>query len=284
MGLAMQPDIEALRKHVDASTATLLQDSPRRHLGASIIGRKCAREIFYSFRWARIVKHTGRLLRLFDRGHREEAAIARWFRAAGATVVDADPDTGEQFKMPLDAATLGHYGGSCDGFISGLDAFGLSGWGLLEDKTHSAKSWAVLHSKGVVSAKIEHYAQMQVYGDAWNLPWALYVGVRKDDDALHLEAVAIQPEVAIAYRERAAAIITASAPPPRISKVSTWWQCRICDFHNICHHGAALEQHCRTCAASSAVEGGRWYCSRWRMLIPQDAEINGCEEWTAIPE
>ena len=42
------------------------------HLGASILGRDCPREIWYSFRWVHREKHEPRMLRLFIRGHLEE--------------------------------------------------------------------------------------------------------------------------------------------------------------------------------------------------------------------
>lgn len=65
----------------------------RHHLGASIIGRKCSREIYYSYRWATPSQFDGRMLRLFDRGHEEEFRFADWLRLVGATVETIDPKT-----------------------------------------------------------------------------------------------------------------------------------------------------------------------------------------------
>lgn len=64
------------------------EDGRRRHLGGSLIGRKCERELWYSFRWATITRHTGRLLRLFDRGHKEEFRFVEYLRQIGAEVHD----------------------------------------------------------------------------------------------------------------------------------------------------------------------------------------------------
>lgn len=60
----------------------------RRHLGASVIGKDCARAIYYSWRWFYIGKHIGRLHRLWQRGHEEEFRFAEYLRLAGYTVRD----------------------------------------------------------------------------------------------------------------------------------------------------------------------------------------------------
>lgn len=48
------------------------QTGSRAHLGASQIGEPCERKLVYLFRHAKEIKHDGRLLRLFRRGHLEE--------------------------------------------------------------------------------------------------------------------------------------------------------------------------------------------------------------------
>ena len=58
----------------------------RRHLGASVIGEKCPRKIWYAFRRAKVVRHGGRLLRLFNRGHREEDRFIEYLTDIGAQV------------------------------------------------------------------------------------------------------------------------------------------------------------------------------------------------------
>lgn len=55
----------------------------RHHLGGSLIGRPCLRELQYSFRWAKKPKHAGRLLRLFERGHLEEFRFVKYLKMAG---------------------------------------------------------------------------------------------------------------------------------------------------------------------------------------------------------
>ena len=74
-------------------------DGFRDHLGASLIGKSCARALWYDFRWATPARHTGRILRLFETGQLEEARLVRDLRATGATVLEVDPETGRQFRV-----------------------------------------------------------------------------------------------------------------------------------------------------------------------------------------
>lgn len=80
--------LDNLRLQVDRASAELLDSPPRGHLGASQIGTACIRASWYAFRWAYREKHTGRILRLFNRGHEEEDRIYRWLRATGLEVRD----------------------------------------------------------------------------------------------------------------------------------------------------------------------------------------------------
>lgn len=66
------------------------QDSFRTHLGASDIGHKCSRFIWYKFRWCFKVEFDGRMMRLFNRGHEEEHRFARWLTNAGFKVDQFD--------------------------------------------------------------------------------------------------------------------------------------------------------------------------------------------------
>lgn len=65
----------------------------RNHLGASIIGRECQRELVYSFRKAFTRKFSGSMLRLFDRGHEEEARFTEFLAMIGIVVDNRDPTT-----------------------------------------------------------------------------------------------------------------------------------------------------------------------------------------------
>ena len=65
----------------------------RPHLGASLIGHECDRYLWLTFRWAKLAEFEGRLLRLFDRGNREEPRIHEELRGIGVELHTMDGDT-----------------------------------------------------------------------------------------------------------------------------------------------------------------------------------------------
>lgn len=269
-----------IRKAVDKHYAEASLATPHReHLGASIIGNACDRQIWYSFRWARKVAHTGRVVRLFSRGHHEEPRFIAQLRTIGATVSEIDPATGKQWRFE---ALGGHFAGSGDGVVGGLEAYGLAGSGVLECKTHNDKSFKKLQTSGVLTAKPVHYAQMQIYMHYLGLAWALYVAVNKNDDELYMEVVRAAPAVSEHLIHRAEIIIAHQTPPKRISESPAWWECKWCDFYDICHHGHSMEPNCRTCIMSSPTREGGWRCGRFNATIPPDFAQAGCKDWDEI--
>ena len=57
-----------------AHAAQAAHSGDRPHLGASLLGHACLRSLFYVFRW-QTDPPDGRLARLFQTGHREEARL-----------------------------------------------------------------------------------------------------------------------------------------------------------------------------------------------------------------
>ena len=228
-------------------------DGFRDHLGASLIGKSCARALWYDFRWATPARHTGRILRLFETGQLEEARLARDLRATGATVLEVDPETGRQFRVE---AFGGHFGGSLDAVAIGLMEAPET-WHVVEFKTHSAKSFSELIAKGVVLAKPQHAAQMQVYMHLTGVTRALYVAVCKDTDALHIERVPADTAMGERLLEKARRIVFAQHPPERISADPAWFQCRFCDHHGLCHGDDAPAVTCRSCLHSTPLSKTR---------------------------
>jgi hypothetical protein len=263
---------------IDAATLRRAESGLRPHLGASLIGRPCERALWYTFRWATAPNHEPRMLRLFARGQREEDNLAALLRAAGVTVHTVDPATGRQFSY-----STGHFGGSMDGACVGLPDAPKT-WHLLEFKTHSAKSFNELEKHGVKAAKPEHWAQMQCYMAWAGLTRALYVAVCKDDDRLHLERIDAEPEEAKRLMDKAQRIIDAPTPPERISDDPSYYLCKWCEHHAICHGTEVPLPTCRSCSHSTPEPGGTWTCARHQgktLSVPE--QRNGCQAHRYIP-
>jgi hypothetical protein len=264
---------------IESAAANSRGDHLRPHLGASIIGRPCDRELWYRFRWAVRPSYSPRLLRLFARGQREEPVVIEMLRGIGANVVSVDAETGRQFTFKR-----GHLGGSIDGAIKGVPD--LPGkWHVLEIKTHSAKSFFALTKYGVREAHVAHYAQMQLYMHWSGMAWALYVGVCKDNDALHIERVQYVRADAKYYQSRGERIVAAQTPPPGVGDSPDCRDCRFCDARDLCYGSEVPAPSCRTCAHATVGEED-WYCeyAGRHTMIPLEVQKEGCPRHVYIPE
>ena len=303
---------------VDSAVEKQRLDEPMRsHLGPSSLSDVCDRRIFYSFRWFMRQTFNGRILRLFDRGKREEPAIISFLEGAGLKILPTDPKTGRQW---LHSGLGGHFGASVDGIISPGGPEMPTGGGVLEIKTHNTAHFAGL-SKGVAVGKPEHYAQMVAYMGLFEYEWALYVAVNKNDDNLHLEIVDFNKELFDKLIDRAVRMIDRTTPPPRVSSHPSWYICRMCDYRRICHGGDLPDKNCRTCVrsrtlrpitfikdsdgsytttlvdeltlADTVIEPHKWeeatgdkidnwHCDHYNTTIPRDFLPRGCSMWEPI--
>lgn len=251
-------------------------DGFRTHLGGSVIGRECARELWYSFRWSGKEAFNGRMLRLFARGQDEEARFIELLESVGALVWSQDAQ-GNQYRCTDHG---GHFGGSVDGVARGLEVLPSTETPcLLEFKTHNDKSFQKLKSQTLVTAKYTHYVQMQIYMHKLELEWGLYCAVNKNDDELYFELVQARPQVAEKYLKLAGEIIFGD-PPQKINESPGWFGCRFCTFKNTCHFPEKHKplRNCRTCRHSSAERDGTWYCNLHLETLTKERQAEGCPQ------
>lgn len=270
---------DRLKAGIDAYCEKAFDDGPRSHLGASLIGHKCARHLWYGFRWVKYKKHTARMLRLFRRGHIEEARFIEYLRGAGAEVHDVNPDDGQQFRVK---AIKGHFGGSMDG--QGKLRFDDVGFHippmLLEFKTSgTGAGFNDLEKKGVKLAKPQHYMQMCTYGKFYGFHYSIYMCVNKNDDSLHVEIVELDWSEADDGQRKAEAIIEARRPPQKIAANPAYFDCKMCDHIDVCHGTAPYDVNCRSCAYAVPIEGGAWFCEVHNGTIPKDYLPKACGQY-----
>ncbi len=263
-------------------------DGNRPHLGASLIGDACERRLWYVFRWAETRRHDGRMLLLFGTGHREEERMLEELRLAGAEVHALDPATGKQFRA---GAHGNHFGCSLDGVALKLPEAPKT-WHLVEIKTHNQKSWDDLQKKGLKASKPKHQAQMIVGMQLHGLTRAYYYAKNKNTDERDGRRIEADPVEAARLLAKAERIIRAVEPPARCSADPSWYECKYCDYHAVCHGEQVPEPTCRSCAhatpaidpAVSGDEGGRWTCAKWGGAdIPLAEQRKGCTGHRYIP-
>jgi hypothetical protein len=261
------------------------EDSHRTHLGASTIGGKCERAIYYGWRWALSRPPRGkkdepkaqaasRMYRLWNRGHLEEGRFIAMLLAAGIQVYQQD-EHGNQFRI---YAFGGHFAGSTDGVLLGVPDLPPGVPALAEFKTHSEKSFTELESLGVREAKPEHFAQMQSYMSKMGLVYALYLAVNKNTEALYAEIVQFDPAVATFYLERARRLVFATAAPDRIRGASPGFHvCKyLCDYTDVCFGTVKPDRNCRTCVHAHVMEDGGWCCGKTGEVLDKAAQLAGC--------
>ncbi|MGN6704389.1 MAG: hypothetical protein ACTHKB_15675 [Burkholderiaceae bacterium] len=245
-------DPDALESALVEAQLQALRDEPeseRGYIGASEIGHPCDRYL-----WLKFHRYTqrefvppavaadddeagddmARMLRLFNRGHREEHVIETALRAAG---VEITHDCFEQrgFRVGFFA---GHSDGEC--IAQGEAA-------LLEYKTHSRKSFAKLKRGELKKAFPRHYAQIQVQLKQFALRQAIYIAVCKDNDARFIDVIEYNRVDAEALEVRAETIAASDKPPARIGKLPTSYPCKLCPAVDVCFGFDMPRVNCRNC-------------------------------------
>lgn len=274
-------DALATRIESDVNEWCQLQydDGPRSHLGASIIGHECERYIWFSFRWMYYQIFSGRMQRLFQRGHLEEHRIFQWLQGIGFKTKAVTVD-GKQIRIVF---AEGHGGGSTDGVGILPTRYGTFEPLLLEMKTQKDKKFSVLQGSGVQKEKPMHFIQASVYGRQLGIKYCLYIAVNKEDDDLDVEVIELDWGLADAELAKAEKIINSHFPPRRISENPSLWKCKYCPAVAVCHLGAPVMKNCRSCYNAEAVDAAQWKCNKWNAIIPESEIAKGCDAWQQLP-
>ena len=247
-------------------------------MGASLIGHQCERSIWMTWRWALKPEFSGRILRLFSTGQREEPRFIEELRGIGATVWDTNED-GQQWRV---SACDGHFGGSLDGVAKGLPEAPKS-VAILEFKTHSNKSFMDLVKKKVRDGKPQHFDQMTVYMGLMEIDRALYMAANKDTDDVYCEWTHFDKDRFDVLIARAQKLIDMTEPPGRISEDPAYFVCKMCTFWKTCHGGQTAEANCRTCCHASPVANAQWHCDKHDKILDQATQNKGCDQHLFIP-
>lgn len=272
--MAAIPKIQNLVQHLIESTE--VRQENRTYLGMSGIGRKCSREQWYSWRWATAVSVAARVERIFRRGDLEEPRIVADLEKIGIKFYD------DQYEVV-------HFTGHCKGHIDGkLDNVpgAEQTTHLAEFKTMSNKRFNALIKKTLLvgfeaalkDLHPEYWCQIQLYMKYAKLTWCLFVVTNKDNEERLYERVKFYPTQAELMDDHALSIIISEVPPDRISSNPSWYECKYCDFNNICFNLSTAAINCRTCEFSDLRDEGKWCCQaneNKELSVLQQKE--GCE-------
>jgi hypothetical protein len=284
LNLSLPTDREKLETlisdDVELFCQTYYEQGHRNHLGASEVGEPCWRKLWYGFRWVKQEHFSGRMMRLFNVGHSAEPRFITYLRGIGFEVREFD-ENGKQFRI---SGAMGHYGGSLDGMCKAPERYQLSEDIVLlnEFKTNATgPGYAKVDSEGLSKAKPKHFAQMSQYGYAKGLRYGLYMIENKNDSDITFKVVELDWNLGKQLADKAAQIIFAKEPPPRISENPSMFDCKFCDKSDICHKGAQVEKNCRSCRNAEPTEDATWTCAL-HGVIPSEFIKLGCDDWFPI--
>ena len=235
-----------------------VEEEPRTYLGASSIGHKCSRWLWYQFHHACREKFSPRLKRLFARGQREEAVFVHYLRRAGMTVWETQPN-GEQFGI-IDFE--GHFRGHMDG----VGQFPGEEPVVLEFKTYNRKRFESLIKYGVKMADPKYYAQLQVYIQGMTFKRGLFCAVNKETDDLWMEYVEFDEQAFNLLHQKVWNILNNENPPPPISTNPEDFECRHCAARDICHYNQMADRNCRSCRFGEPAPDSAWICTKDRVF------------------
>jgi len=217
------------------------RQSERQYLGASRLGVTCERQLQYEYAKAPVDPDkgfSGRILRIFERGHRIEEAMVGWLRAAGF-ILKTEGKDGQQFGFSVaDGKLQGH----CDGvFVAGPEGFAYPA--LWENKCVGAKAFRELQKSGLAVSKPIYHAQVVTYQAYLGLHEhpAIFTAVNADSMEIYAELVPFDAGLAQKMSDRAVRVIQATEAGellPRGFAEQTHFECKFCPYAQRCWGGA----------------------------------------------
>tara|TARA_R100000781_G_scaffold74008_1_gene46139 strand:- start:151 stop:1239 length:1089 start_codon:yes stop_codon:yes gene_type:complete len=264
-----------------------LETRYRNHLGMSGIGDDDERKLWMGFRHCLNSSFEGRMLRLFNLGHRIEEQVVEDIKRTKVISVAAEDQNGNQFSASL---LGGHFAGSCDGLLRGVfpepDEEKIV---LLEIKSANDKRFKQLQKERDYGGWSETYRwQIHCYMGALSLTHALVVVVNKNTSEIYSEIIEFDPEIWEKAQEKARRIICSDTPPPPSRSESDWRMKNESSVYQDVYFKRRLPQsvNCRNCKNSKPVvesHGATWYCSRSKRALTFEEQHAGCDDHLWIP-
>lgn len=217
---------------------------PRNYIGASRLGEECLRKLGYEFHHApkdEGKEFKGRTLRIFERGHMGEDAMARRLRLAGFQLVTHRPDGnqigfGTGWNEERGCYTIS---GHLDGVITAApDEAGMKVPALWENKCLGDSSFKDLVRKGVRASKPVYFAQMQLYMAYLDLSEnpGLFTAENGNTGEIYAELVPFDKSAAQEASDKGVRVVRSRSPEelPRVASKATDFRCKFCDYAERC--------------------------------------------------
>lgn len=230
------PTLDALREKLRDIERN---QKPRKYLGASMVGDKCERKVWYSYHMPHLRKPMEDKGHLATQcGHRAEMTMAAYLRLVDGVELITEYN-GEQMGF---SDFDGRFKGHIDGLIRGIHQAPKTEH-IWEHKDANQKKFdefqKLKHKHGEKATLIEwnytYYGQAQIYmhyfGMTRHYMTVSLSGVR-DFDSCRTEYDKGHATMLI---ERAGRVLDSKTPPIGISSKPDFYLCRWCDYAEECH-------------------------------------------------
>ncbi len=232
--------LEAIKEY--SVKAILKKEDRRGYIGASEIGRPCARAIWYNYTGASFEPRPYTTLWAAQDGHRTEAVVAEMLRLVPTLNLWTHDKNGKQFGF---SAFGGKFQGHADGIIHGLIQAPKANH-VWECKAKNEKSFrAFVKCKEAYGDKDalrswseQYYVQAQCYMKGLKINrhyMTVALAGCRDIATCRTE---YDKETADCFFDRAEKIIGAKEAPPRISNKPDFYHCAMCEFKKVCFENA----------------------------------------------
>lgn len=268
------------------------REERRLYLGASSLYSPCDRKTWLSIHWAINEEKNGRIRRLLETGNREEDVMAQHLRDIRMNLLYTGDD---QLTLHLKGNVI-----QChpDGYIESGVPTAEKTPHMWENKTMNKANFEKLVKEGVMTAKPEHYAQMQceMYGSdeifKKKIDRCLYTVICKDDSRIYAERVDLNETYAKEFIENGYKLFMREDIPARVSNNPTFWICKMCPCYNFCfplnessNFDGMKNVNCRTCAYGRPIDDKDcWYCEKYEDCIPKKNQETGCRAHVFLPD
>lgn len=246
MDAAIKGKREADDKAYRDTSATMSRPA----IGAGRLGNDCLRAIGYQFHRVPVDpgrEFSGRLYRIFDRGHDGESRMADYLRLAGFTVLTENRH-GRQFRYDIAPYEdgKGRVKGMADGVITAGPDFIVGESGhykmaypcLWENKELGTKSFNKIMRGGLRAYGGDYFPQVQMgmfHLSLTDNP-ALFTVKNADTQDIYAELIPADPAAIQATIDKAVRVVETRDPEelPRVASKPTDFRCKFCDYAARC--------------------------------------------------
>ena len=214
-------------KEVVNKSLSITSDAPRNYIGASSIGNKCNRAIWYGYKGYK-ADIEPRMKLLFKTGHALEKLLID--HLISPDILVKRPSHTNNFLSCQDK-DIPEFIGHMDLIITSLiDNFRA----VVDIKTCKASSFAQFVNKGLIAWNYSYYLQLQSYMGMTGIKKACLLAINKDSSELHEEWIHYDDIVYGELKAKAKFIRDHEGIPKRINDSAAFYLCKMCNYRKEC--------------------------------------------------